>query len=661
MTPFVALLLRLLDRWEDAGAYVPGLVVYTAMTLPIRIGMFYRFGLYRRYWRYATVEDLAHTVRAVVTAAVVTAALFYAVGWVTPEALHLPRSLPWIDGLLALNAVAGLRSFLRWVDQVSRPRPGGDARPVLIYGAAGCGQMIARELLSNPQLGLDPIGFIDDDPHKQGVNILNLPVLGTRERLSAAVHSYGISEVIIAMPTVSGGALLELLQFCRDAGVPARTVPAMYDILGGRVSVSSLRRVEIEDLLRRDPIKTDIAAVRELIRDKRVLITGAGGSIGRELCRQVLRCNPTTLALVGHGENSIFETHAELLQYQQTHAAALNGSEGAAHPRTELTAFIADIRFPGRIQRVVKEFAPDIIFHAAAHKHVPLMELNPVEAIANNVLGTRNLLRAALHSNVEHFVMISTDKAVNPTSVMGASKRAAELLVLRAARESGRRYVAVRFGNVLGSRGSVVLTFRRQISQGGPVTVSHPDIERFFMTIPEAVQLVLQASVIGKGGEIFVLDMGDPIKIVDLAKDLIRLSGLEVGRDIEIRFTGVRPGEKLYEELFVHGEKYASTHHEKILIAQNASAFVPVEMDTVLTRLEAAVREDDDAAVYALLRELIPEYSPGADTRSLPPPGAYRPAPGLFSPPREARSDSGPGPRTGSPPDRRPAVPAGRK
>jgi FlaA1/EpsC-like NDP-sugar epimerase len=480
-----------------------------------------------------------------------------------------------------------------------------------VFGAGSAGQGTVKELQANPQLGLTPVCFMDDDGAKKGLRIHSLPVLGGRENFAEVVRQYGIQQVIIAMPTAPGMVIREVLELAETAGVPAKTVPGIYEILDGSVNVDSIRNVEIEDLLRRDPVHTDIGAVRELVRGKRVLITGGGGSIGSELCRQVLRCGPAELVLVGHGENSVFETHNELKILQKRHGVHhLNGS-GESTP-TKIEAVIADVRFPDRIRKVIGDHRPQIIFHAAAHKHVPLMELNPSEAVSNNIIGTRNLLDAALALDVERFVMISTDKAVNPTSIMGASKRAAELLVLRAARESGKPFVAVRFGNVLGSRGSVVLTFKKQIAAGGPVTVSDPQMRRYFMTIPEAVQLVLQAAVLGKGGEVFTLDMGEPVMIVDLARDLIELSGFEVGRDIEIIYTGIRPGEKLYEELFIAGENYKRTHHEKILIAQNASSsqFVPREFPELISRLQMAAAKDDAAAIRQALKALIPEYTP---------------------------------------------------
>jgi FlaA1/EpsC-like NDP-sugar epimerase len=466
-------------------------------------------------------------------------------------------------------------------------------------GAGDAGAMIVRELRANPHLGMDPVGFLDDDLGKHDVVIHGVPVLGDRHAIPEMAAGYKVKLIIIAMPTASGRDIRDVVDICDAAGVQTKIVPGLYELLDGAVTVSQLRPVQIEDLLRREPVQTDTAAVGELLRGKRVLVTGGGGSIGSELCRQILRCDPARLIILGHGENSVFEIGEEL-------------RTAYPHLAPKLVSVIAGTRFPDRIRCVFEEQRPQIVFHAAAHKHVPLMEANPGEAITNNVMGTRIVLDAALATGVERFVMISTDKAVNPTNVMGASKRAAELLVYQAAQRSGRPYVAVRFGNVLGSRGSVVHTFRRQIAAGGPVTVTHPDMRRYFMTIPEAVQLVLQAAVLGCGGEVFVLDMGEPVKIADLARDLIELSGLEVGRDIDIRFTGLRPGEKMFEELFITGESYARTTHHKIFVANNgaANAACCVGLDDAVARMIAAAQCGDRAAITQAIQALIPEFRP---------------------------------------------------
>ncbi len=630
VTPALALMLRV-DGIYALQTYAADLLYYIPLALIVRLLVFRQYGLYNRYWRYASIQEMVRILWAVAISSTIVIALFFLARlpalricetW--PNACGLPRSIPFIESLLVLLAIGGIRFSFRSMELWRyREQPGAGTQRVLIMGAGEAGAHIAREMRTNPQLGLDPIGFVDDDFHKQGMRIHDIPVLGGRIDIPRLVQEHPIDQVVIAMPTAPGKVIREVLEICERAGVPAKTMPGMYELLDGRVSVNQLRRVEIEDLLRREPVETDIAAVQELIRGRRVLITGAGGSIGSELCRQVLRCQPAQLILLGHGENSIFDIHNELARLvapsrrpTSSMAAAVADGPGATTAARDdgqqpiLLPVLGDVRFRDRMEAIFRQHRPQIVFHAAAHKHVPLMEENPAEAITNNVLGTQHVVQAALAAGVERFVLISTDKAVNPTSVMGASKRVAELIVHQAATQSGRPYVAVRFGNVLGSRGSVVHTFRQQIAAGGPVTVTHPDMQRFFMTIPEAVQLVLQAAVMGTGGEVFVLDMGKPVKIVDLARDLIELSGLEVGRDIDIVFTGLRPGEKLYEELFVPGESYTRTRHEKITIAANASHLVPTDLDQAIAQLAAAAQADDRAAVVAALQALIPEYQP---------------------------------------------------
>jgi FlaA1/EpsC-like NDP-sugar epimerase len=443
------------------------------------------------------------------------------------------------------------------------------------------------------------VGFLDDNTDKYRMHIHGIPVLGSRYDIPYLAQQHNIQQVIIAIASAPGKVVREIVHLCEQAEVDTKIIPGLHEMLDGKVRTSQLRDVQIEDLLRRAPVQTDVSAVGAMIRGKRVLITGGGGSIGSELCRQVLHCEPAQLIILGHGENSVFDIHNELQRM------LLNRQNGSTS--TYLDAVIADVRFADRLHTIFQTYRPQIVFHAAAHKHVPLMETNPVEAITNNVIGTQNLLAAAHAADTEHFVMISTDKAVNPTSIMGASKRVAELLVHRAAMVSGRPYVAVRFGNVLGSRGSVVLTFKQQIAMGGPITVTHPEMRRYFMTIPEAVQLVMQAATLGKGGEVFTLDMGEPIKIADLARDMIELSGLEVGHDIDIVFTGSRPGEKLYEELFVPGEEYYRTQHEKIFIARNASTFVTEDLDEALYRLFEAAQQNDITHILRALHILIPQ------------------------------------------------------
>ena len=587
-------------QWGKAAFYLAPLV---------QIPLFYCFGLYNRIWRYAGMKEM---VRILLAGATATALLF-----IVNYLILKPLNGPWVDsrsiwlllGILSTCFVAGVRFLLRLLQErrrVSVGSPslrnsshGGGPVNVLIVGAGDAGSMILREIQANPGLDMHVIGLIDDDSNKCHMNMHGVSVLGNRNEIPAIAARQHVDEAIIAMPTASGKDLRTIRQICESAGIPQRTIPAIHSLLGN-VDLSHLRKIEIDDLLRRAPIQTDISAVNGLLQGRRVLVTGGGGSIGSELCRQILRCRPAELVLLGHGENSIFEIHNEL----KREVARMGNAATVLHP------VIADIRFAGRIASLFRELRPEIVFHAAAHKHVPLMEENPAEAITNNVLGTRNVVNAALASGVERLVMISTDKAVNPTSVMGASKRVAELIVHAAAVTSGRPYFAVRFGNVLGSRGSVVLTFKQQIAAGGPVTVTDPEMKRYFMTIPEAVQLVLQGATLSHGGEVFMLDMGEPVKIVDLAKDLINLSGFEVGRDIDIVFSGLRPGEKLFEEMFTAGEQYERTRHEKIFIAANACSLVPEELEEVLGAMETAAVADDSLAILHTLQSLVPGYCP---------------------------------------------------
>ncbi len=611
---YVAYILRF-EEFGPASHWWQGMFLLGVSVLCITPVVFRQAGVYARFWRYASVDELTMITGALTGAVIGASAVTILLGMVTIHALIIPRSIPFILLLTALSATAGPRFFVRvWVRRVNRGFiKAADVIKVVIMGAGDAGALIARELQQNPQLGLDAVGFLDDNPAKCNMVIHGLPVLGDRFHIDRLVRTYAIQQVIIAMPTAPGKEIRNVVSVCEQAGVQTRIVPGVYELLGGTLSLSKVRNVEIEDLLRREPIRSDIAAVRRLVAGKRVLITGGGGSIGSELARQVYLCGPEELVLMGHGENSIFDIFHELDGKQVDHLAVeheqLNGFNSAAKP-VKLRAMIADIRFAERIQSVLEEVRPQIIFHTAAHKHVPLMEMNPAEAILNNVIGTQTLVNAARANGVERLVMISTDKAVRPTSIMGATKRVAELLVHAIAAESGLPYVAVRFGNVLGSRGSVVQTFRRQIAAGGPVTVTHRDVKRYFMSIPEAVQLVLQASVMGTGGEAFVLDMGEPIRIVDLATDLIRLSGLELGRDIDIVFTGLRQGEKLFEELFAPGEEYHRTQHAQIFVAANASRFVPPDLNERIDALHVAAKCSDYEAIISNLKSLIPEFTP---------------------------------------------------
>ena len=415
-----------------------------------------------------------------------------------------------------------------------------NAKPTLIVGAGAAGTLLVRQMLMHPKMRMMPVAFVDDDPEKQRKDIYGVRILGTTKDIEKIVQHMGITKVVIAMPSLPNKKLNEVYDVARKTGAECVILPNIDEVMSGNLHVQQLRNVEIEDLLGRDPVELDQTLIEKQLRGKRILVTGAGGSIGSEICRQVSSFRPKELIILGHGENSIYQLNMELL------------GKYAEHFR--ITPVIADVQDRKRIFEVMEKYRPDVVYHAAAHKHVPLMEINPREAVKNNILGTRNVAEAANHAKVKTFVMISTDKAVNPPNIMGATKRLCEMIVQDMATKSdSTKYVAVRFGNVLGSRGSVIPLFKKQIAKGGPITVTHPDIVRYFMTIPEAAQLVIQAGSLARGGEIFVLDMGKPVRIVDLAKNLIRLSGYSED-DIEIKFTGLRPGEKMYEELLNEGE-----------------------------------------------------------------------------------------------------------
>lgn len=590
--PFIALGLRLGD-FGSAPPYLPHLAAFIAVAIPCKVAALLMAGLYRRYWRYASIDELGLIVVAMLGAGLACATLY---GILVAPLLPFEPALPWavliLDALLSLMYVGGTRYTIRMSDHLRRRGHGPARERVLVIGAGNAGMMIARELRANPQLEMEVVGFIDDNEAKHGKTIQGVEVIGGREVIAQAALSCGADKAIIAMPTASGAVIRELRDICREAKLSTKTIPGVFEIISGRVSVTQLRDVQIEDLLRRQPVRTDQRAVGELVKGMTVLVTGAGGSIGSEICRQVARLGAEELILLGHGENSIFEIHQELL---------------STHPGVSVVPVIADTRNARRIERVFETYRPQAVFHAAAHKHVPLMELNPEEAVSNNVMGTQNVVAASEQVNVDHFVLISTDKAVNPANVMGATKLVAEMLVHDAAMRTQAAYVSVRFGNVLASSGSVVPLFKKQIAAGGPVTVTHPDITRYFMTIPEAVQLVLQAATMGLGGETFILDMGEPVKIVDLARDLIHLSGFEAGRDIDITFTGLRAGEKLSEQLYATGENLAQTAHDKIVVVRNGKQ-QGVKSDRLADLLEVA-NGGDGLRIRHLLAEIVPGYS----------------------------------------------------
>jgi len=551
----------------------------------IFISSFYVFKLYHRAWAYAGTGELMAVAQAVTAGSLGVIALTYFIS------STLPRSIMILSWAFIILLVGGSR--LAWRVLVEHQK-GNSRRPgkrALIVGAGDAGVLVAREL-KNQNGGLAPVGFIDDDPDKQRLSILGLPVLGKREQIPSVVKRRDVALIIIAMPSVDGLIIRELVQICRSTPAEVKILPGVYQFLEGHVSVSYLRPVQLEDLLHREPVSVDLQEIAGYLKGETVLVTGAGGSIGSELCRQVAGFSLKKLVLLDHGENGIHDVWLELKE---------------RHPEAPLTAEIADIRDRPRIDYVFQKHRPAVVFHAAAHKHVPLMERHPDEAVKTNVFGARNLAEAADRAGVKVFVMISTDKAVNPSSVMGATKRMAELLVQQLDRLSETRFCAVRFGNVLGSNGSVVPIFERQIKNGGPVTITHPEMKRYFMTISEAVSLVIQAGAMAEGGEIFILDMGQPVKIVDLARDLIRLSGLDPDKDMAIKFTGIRPGEKLSEELLTPSEGATATRHRRIFTARP----LPVDMDALETELARLYRRGlhctaDD--IFAALAAIVPGF-----------------------------------------------------
>lgn len=599
LAAFGSFVLRL--EQVNLGAYWSGFLFFISLMLPSVLLLFWAAGIYARYWKYASIHDMLTLYSALAGGTLLTGVGLIAQRAISGTAL-VPQSIPFIFFLLASIAIGAPRLVLRLLPGLRSRRntAAGTPQRVLIMGAGGVGAHITRQLRDHPEFGMQVVGLIDDDPFKLRARINGVPVLGNNEAIPEIARATRANALIIAISGLPGRTIRKIVARCEEAGLRTKIVPGLHDLLDSRVSFTQIRDVQIEDLLRREPIATDISAVHQLLQGRRVLVTGGGGSIGSELCRQILDCAPAELIVLGHGENSVFEIYHELLRRMSARA------DGT--PQTVVHPVIADVREPDRLDEVFAEHQPEVVFHAAAHKHVPLMERNLREAFTNNVLGTRNLLAVAERHGVARLVMISTDKAVNPTSIMGVSKRVAELLVHQSAKRSGRPYVAVRFGNVLGSRGSVLLTFKRQIAAGGPVTVTHPEMRRFFMTIPEAVQLVLQAAVLGHGGEVFTLDMGEPLKIVDLARDMIELSGLQVGEDIDIAFSGLRPGEKLYEELFVPGEEYQRTSHTKIFIAANASSLVPSDLDQQIVRLEQAAVHGDRGVMLEIAQELVPNH-----------------------------------------------------
>lgn len=539
-------------------------------------------------WRHASGPDILAIVGYNVCGSLAAIPFIYLAG---PFAF--PRSIYLLDLILSTQLGLTVYIFARLLKERHKLREGKKSERVLIYGAGSGGATLFREIRRNPALGYRVCGFLDDDPHKQDTTIQRTPVVGTGADLPRLAPRYDISQVLIAIPSRNSDEMTRMVQHCRDAQVPCKTVPGIAELIGVNGLTSQIRDVAMEDLLDREPVRLSEEDIRTKILGYTVMVTGAAGSIGSELCRQLARFHPRAIVAFDNSETALFHIQQEMNQ---------------SFPEVPFIAEIGNIQNRNRIQHVLDEHEPSVLYHAAAYKHVPMMEASIFEAVENNVLGTHTVALAAAEAGVRDFVMISSDKAVNPTNIMGATKRSAELII-RGMEGCDTKYVSVRFGNVLGSNGSVVPTFKRQIAAGGPVTVTHPEMRRYFMTIPEASQLVIQASTMGHGGEIFVLDMGEQVKIVDLARRLILLSGFRPDHDIQIAFTGTRPGEKLYEELNLDGEATLSTYHPKIKIFRGSPP--PLDLAAQLRAVRALCQSRDERGLLAALCRMAPDYTPG--------------------------------------------------
>jgi len=582
----VALLIAIVLRFETVPEFLfPQLPGALAVLLILRVVAFFMHGLFHGLWRYAGLPELRNLIRATTTSTIV----FVGAGTMF-SGVRLPRSVYVGEWLVAILLMGGIRFAIRMVRERRQPLNPLAVR-TLIVGAGDQGESLLRDVQRAANGKWEIVGFLDDDRTKQGALVREVRVLGPADEatLRRVVEQRGVRLVVLAIPRVAGARIRQILAVCRLLGVQTKTVPSIGHRMT-EVEFSAIREVSIEDLLRREPVQLDVAQVASFVANRTLLVTGAGGSIGSELVRQALWFKPKRLVLFDRAENSLFHIEREL----------------ASASETEIVIAVGDIMDRTRLEQVFRRHRPNVVLHTAAYKHVPTMEHNASEAVKNNVFGTLTVADVAHATGVEAFVMISTDKAVNPTSIMGATKRVAEMVIHSRNAHSDMRHVAVRFGNVLGSAGSVVPLFREQIARGGPVTVTHPDMRRYFMTIPESAQLVLQAAALATGGELFVLDMGEPVKIVDLARDLIELSGLRPDVDIQIQFTGLRPGEKMFEELLLRGEAYDKTPHAKIMVGHIQSPPADV-LKSSLAALQAAAEVGDDARIRRCLSALVPE------------------------------------------------------
>ncbi|GKX31769.1 nucleoside-diphosphate sugar epimerase [Vallitalea longa] len=598
---FISIYLRFDGFIEQyVNIYLSNIFVISA----IKICVLYMFKLYQSLWKYASIEELLQVVGGVLCANGAFVAYMYL------QQQHLPRSIYVVTTLLEIMFIGGVRFTYRMMRRVKNSEilSSNERKRIMIVGAGDAGVMVMKEIRNNDNFNGKPVALIDDDVTKQRKIINNVPVLGQRLDIASVAYKKKIDEIIICIPSADKNSIKNIIEECKRTKCKLRILPRIDKIINGKVKLGDIRDVQIEDLLGREEVNLNIDGINNYLKGKKVVVTGGGGSIGSELCRQIASFGPRELVIIDIYENNAYDLQNELIRKSNVELHNLCDSKQVMHKaKIRLKVIIASVRDKKRIDKIFKDIQPDVVFHAAAHKHVPLMEDNPTEAIKNNVFGTLNVAQCADKYNVKKFVLISTDKAVNPTNVMGATKRLCELVIQSIDKVSKTEFAAVRFGNVLGSNGSVIPLFKKQIAEGGPLTVTHEDIIRYFMTIPEAARLVIQAGALAKGGEIFILDMGEPVKIMDLAKDLIKLSGLKPYTDIPIEVTGLRPGEKLYEELLMAEEGMTSTSHNKIFIGR------PTDVDYMkllnsLDELKNILNKDNHLLIKKSLSDLIPTY-----------------------------------------------------
>lgn len=590
LAAFLAILTRFEFRIHTIEPlFIDTLVHYAVLNTFCSICIFAAYRMYSTLWSFASIMDFFNVVKAVLISSVFQFIGIHMLAWPIPRSF-IVLYIGWL-GIAAVFPRMMIR-ILRGGRRIPLQAIGKQAIPVMLIGAGEAGSIILQEFKNSKFVEKEIVCVIDDDPKKWGTFIHGVPVVGGRRKITQSVVRFGIQEIVLAIPTLKPHERKNIINICQQTGCKMSTLPGIYQLINCDVKVSMLRDVQIEDLLGREAVRTDLESIMSYVKDQKVMVTGGGESIGSELCRQIADDQPKQLIIIDNYENAAYELQMEL---------------GRKHPELDVIVLIVSVQNRRKIREIFEQYKPDLVFHAAAHKHVPLMEYSPCEAIKNNVFGTMNVASEANRSGVKRMVLISTDKAVRPTNIMGASKRICEMVIQTYNQRSKTEYVAVRFGNVLGSNGSVVPLFKQQIREGGPVTVTHPDIIRYFMTIPEAVSLVLQAGAYAQGGEIFILDMGEPVKILDLAENMIRLSGLVPGEDIEIKFTGLRPGEKLYEELLIDDDNKKETANKRIFIGQPIK-IDEAEFDEKMKELEKATFSEDEN-IRQVVKKLVPEYT----------------------------------------------------